>query len=284
VIKGNFWHDGRPGLVGGSAQSHRSLPMPALAAIPLALSRNDSIIKSHPNYKSAKSGGIEDAAILLRDLAFQFIVDTGRKYESDVIFVAPHAIEASGENAIPQALAECMAVITGGSSDKSIVQSERVFHTGADPMERLVARPHFDGDVQRGVKYALVDDVSTMGTTLAELSHFIQHRGGIVIGSVLLVNASRAGKFNPASKVITELERRHGNEIKNIFGISPEALTADEASYLIGFRTTDEIRNRVASSREKTNLRLHSKGIFRSSDAAQIEKPKILLFIKKGIK
>ena len=261
MTKGNFGHDGRPGLVGGSAPSHRTTPIPAVASVPFALSRSAQTIKAHPSYTAAKSGDIQAAGKLLRDLAFQFIVDTGRKFARDVIFVAPHAMEATGENALPQALAECMAVITGGRSDKSIVQQERVYHTGADPMERLISRPHFDGSVVSGAKYALVDDVSTMGTTIAELAHFIAHHGGVVVGSVLLVNASRAEKLAPSKKTVTELERRHHNGIEEIFGIRPSALTADEASYLVGFRTTDDIRNRVAAARQKTNLRLHSKGI-----------------------
>ena len=261
MTKGNFGHDGRHGFVGGSAQSHRTSPIPESASVPFSLSQTANTIKAHPSYAAAKSGDIHSAGRLLRDLAFQFIVDTGRKFKKDVIFVAPHAIESTGENAIPQALSECLSVVSGGCADKSIVQSERVYHTGADPMERLISRPHFDGHVVSGTCYALVDDVSTMGTTIAELSHFIQHHGGVVVGAILLVNASRAEKLSPAKKVITELERRHQNGIEEIFGIHTPALTADEATYLVGFRTTDEIRNRVSAARQKTNLRLHSKGI-----------------------
>ena len=281
MSSGNFRHNGRPGLVGRSSPNHRDSPIPELASIPIALSKTDATIKAHPSYKAAKAGSMQDAGQLLRDLAFQFIVDTGKRFGPEVIFVAPHAIEASGENAIPQALAECMAVITGGTSDKSIVQRARVYHTGADPMERIISRPSFDGQVIKGGKYALVDDVSTMGTTLAELANFIQHHGGVVVGAVLLVNASRAEKLSPTKKAVSELERRHENGIKEIFGIEPKALTADEATYLLGFRTTDAIRNRVASAREATNLRLHSKGICRPSVTSATNKPLILLLKKK---
>jgi len=169
-----------------------------------------------------------------------------------------------------------MAVVTGGTSDKIIVQRARVYHTGADPMERIISRPSFDGEVIKGGKYALVDDVSTMGTTLAELAHFIQHHGGVVVGAILLVNASRAEKLSPTKKAVTELERRHENGIEAIFGIQPKALTADEATYLLGFRTTDAIRNRVAAAREATNLRLHSKGICRPGSVSATSKPLIL--------
>jgi hypothetical protein len=43
-------------------------------------------------------------------------------------------------------------------------------------------------------------------------------------------------------------------------GIDPGALTANEASYLSGFRTAVELRNRAAKAAEEINLRLRAKG------------------------
>ena len=60
-----------------------------------------------------------------------------------------------------------------------------------------------------------------------------------------------------------KIQERYGHDIEAIFGIQPQALTADEAGYLIGFRTADEIRNRVAKARQETHLRLRAKGIRR---------------------
>jgi hypothetical protein len=42
--------------------------------------------------------------------------------------------------------------------------------------------------------------------------------------------------------------------------IDPGALTANEASYLSGFRTADELRNRAAKAAEEIDLRLRAKG------------------------
>jgi hypothetical protein len=66
-----------------------------------------------------------------------------------------------------------------------------------------------------------------------------------------------------AYHVINKTEKRFGNEITEIFGIVPTALTSNEARYIIGFRSADEIRNRIAKARKETNLRLRSKGIER---------------------
>lgn len=62
-------------------------------------------------------------------------------------FVAPHAKEVSG--------------------DTSVVQTDRVFHTGADPMERMAAHAEFEGVVVAGERFVLIDDVISMGGTLA---------------------------------------------------------------------------------------------------------------------
>jgi hypothetical protein len=109
-----------------------------------------------------------------------------------MIYVAPHAEEATGDNAIPRALAQAVAHVAAGGADDEIVQVTRVFHTGADPMERLNNRPEFDGLAQPGAGSVLVDDVTTMGGTLAGLAHYIQANGGRVMGTGVFVNASRS--------------------------------------------------------------------------------------------
>ena len=246
-----------------AAATIRTHPLPHAADKPCYLYTNDAALKGHADYKAAKAGNATAAGRLLRDLAADFIKDTARQFGDSVLFVAPHAREASGDNAIPQMLATALAIASGGRADENIVQRERVFHTGADPMERISLRPHFDGHVEPSANYVLVDDVSTMGTTIAELGHFIQSKGGQVGGVVLLVNASRTARLQPPKVTVRKIQERYGHDIEAIFGIQPQALTADEAGYLIGFRTADEIRNRVAKARQETHLRLRAKGIRR---------------------
>jgi orotate phosphoribosyltransferase len=59
-------------------------------------------------------------------------------------------------------------------------------------MERIANRAVFDGEVTPGGRYVLVDDVTVMGSTLADLANHIQRNGGDVIGAVVLVNAARS--------------------------------------------------------------------------------------------
>ena len=165
--------------------------------------------------------------------------------------------------AIPQVLAQACAMLAQSEADTDIVQVSRVFHTGADPMERMATRADFEGLVIPGKSHVLVDDVTTMGGTLAELANYIQIHGGIVSSVLVLANAGRLKNLIPSQSVIRKIQSRYGYEIEQILGIHAAALTANEANYLIGFRTTDEIRNRLAKAREETDRRLRSKGTAR---------------------
>jgi hypothetical protein len=82
------------------------------------------------------------------------------------------------------------------------------------------------------------------------------------MGSVVLVNAARSGKVIRSPKTIELLKRRLGDEIRSTFGIEPTALTREEAQYLIGYRTADELRNRTAAAKQARVERLRSKGIW----------------------
>jgi hypothetical protein len=228
---------------------------------PLFLFTTDAPLKAHPGYRAAKAGDADAAVSLVADLEAPLAPLVRSTFPPGLIYVAPHAIEATGDNAIPEILAGTLAGATGGASDGEIVQINRVFHTGADPMERLIARPIFGGTVARRGRYVLVDDVCTMGGTLAELADHIRAGGGEIAGAVVIVFASRTGRLAAAPKLLNELERRYGDEIRQAFGIDPQALTADEAAYLIGFRGADELRNRRAKAEKERTRRLRAKGL-----------------------
>ena len=222
---------------------------------------SDSALKVHAAYKWAKAGDSKSALTLILDLALTELFKHASRFGKDSIFVAPFAREASGDNAIPQVLSEVLAVLCGATADNEIVQVTKVYHTGADPMERLALRPVFDGPVQAGKKYILVDDVVSLGGTLAELAHYVQSKGGVVAGVVVMVNAGRQKPLVPNRKTVKTLKERFANEIIEIFGIHVEALTANEAQYLVGFRSADEIRNRLLKAKQEVDIRLRSKGI-----------------------
>ena len=230
----------------------------------LSLFGGDAGIKAHPCYGLAKAGDPKAALDLVIDLAVGWLYANEGRFSLPCIFVAPHAKEVSGDNAIPQTLATVCATIFKGMVDTTIVQTDRVYHTGADPMERIATRAQFEGDVLKGERYVLVDDVTNMGGTLAELSNFIQSHGGLVHDVVVLVNAGRNPSLVPQPRTLHLLKERFHHDIIKIFAIEPDALTANEAGYLVNFRSVDEIRNRLAKAEQEINRRLRSKGITRT--------------------
>lgn len=233
----------------------------------IALYESDASIKSHALYNRAKSGDPRAALNLVSDLALGWLFENESVFPAGSIYVSPHAREASGDNAIPQTLATICAAIFGGLVDREIVQTDKVYHTGADPMERMATRAQFDGEVSHGARYILVDDVTTMGGTLAELSNYIRVQGGLVSGVIVLVNAGRKAELAPDLNDVRIIRNRFENEFVEIFGIEPEALTANEARYLVGFRSLDELRGRLAKAEQEIDRRLRSKGISRSGIA-----------------
>ena len=241
-----------------------------LGTEPLFLFTRDALLKAHPAYRDAKAGDEKAALELVLDLAVAWLYVHRERFAPGLLFVAPHAQEATGDNAIPQTLAAVCATIYRGHVDTEIVQSDRVYHTGADPMERMVARAQFEGLVIPGAEYVLVDDVTNLGGTLAELASFIQVFGGVVRDVLVLVNAGRNAALVPARKFIQLIKERFNEEFTEVFGIDPDALTANEAQYLVGFQSIDALRNRFAKAEQEIDRRLRSKGIARATQGASL--------------
>jgi len=238
----------------------RYLPIPRDILV-FSLCKDYSKLKEHPEYQKAKAGYSQSALKLVSDFAWDEVKAISSRFGSHSIFVSPFARETSGDNAIPQVLSEVFAFLCGASVDTTLVQVTKVHHTGADPMQRLILRPEFEGPVQAGANYVLVDDVVNFGTTLAELAHYIQLKGGLVSDIAVMVNAGRNKSLSPDRQTLRILKERFANEIIEIFGINIDALTANEAQYLVGFRTSNEIRNRCLKAKKESHLRIRSKGI-----------------------
>jgi hypothetical protein len=183
------------------------------------------------------------------------------RFGADVIYAAPHAEEASGRNAIPRTMARYYAQATGASTDTGIVQSVRAFHTGANAIERLISRPLFDGPVEAGRRYVLVDDATVLGGTLAEMANHIRAGGGEVAGVVTLVNASRR-PHNALQKTRARLvESRFGDVIRQELGVESASLTDAAGFYLANFRNADSLRDRIVAARRQASGRRGEEGL-----------------------
>ena len=223
--------------------------------------RNHEPLRAHADYDAAKAGDMEAAVRLVGDLVQEETLDTARQRFAGAVFAPVLAEERTGDNAIPGAMAAMYANAADGSVETEIYQANRAYHTGANAMERMIARPIFAGPVQQGARYVIVDDVTTLGGTLAEMVNHVRQNGGEVIGVITLANASRSRILAPTDARIREIERRYGDDVREIFDIDPAALTADEAQYVLNFRDADALRARATAAQRQRGDRLRAKGV-----------------------
>lgn len=128
---------------------NREFAIPETAFI-LHLFEENTDLKSLNGYALAKAGDKEAALTLIGENVIPWLLTIKQQLPNNTTYIAPFAKEATGDNAIPQVLADACAMVSGGQVDTNIVQVTRVFHTGADPMERLSTRPTFEGEVAKG--------------------------------------------------------------------------------------------------------------------------------------
>jgi len=240
----------------------RSYPFPKEAGDPVHVFRDWATLKNHPEVELAKAGDVEAAGRLIKDIISPDVgAHLRERFSGNTYFAAPMALEASGENCIPGVLATYCASLVGGVHAEGIYQVNKVYHTGATAMERLLTRPSIEGDVLENANYVVVDDVTTLGGTIAEVADHIQRGGGKVVGSIVLVDASRTARIRASKKHMKIIEERFGDEIRNQFKIDPSGLTDSEATVLIAYRDVDQLRTRIAKAERERDQRLRSQGV-----------------------
>ncbi|WP_298724437.1 phosphoribosyltransferase [uncultured Ferrovibrio sp.] len=174
--------------------------------------------------------------------------------------VAVHAQESQGKNKIPMAYAEVLAAILKTYTDPGIVQSVVADHTNAASFyHRMVSPPTFDGYVESGAEYFIVDDTCTAGGTLANLRGYIESRGGIVVGisTLALPTPNLEYDISLAQHTLARLKYRHpelDNLCRQEFNHGIECLTEGEAGHFYAAPSTDTIRNRLAEARRDLNI------------------------------
>ena len=160
-------------------------------------------------YNAAKSGDREAAFELISKLSeskavaekiSKLVVDY-----PDAIVTYPHAVEASGKNAIPAAWAVKLAS-EGLKVGDNIVCINQPMHTGASDESRLVRRARFAGDVEKGGKYILLDDQVSSGATLRDMKDYIESQGGEVVQIVGMTASMGGHKIAPSEEHINRLQ------------------------------------------------------------------------------
>jgi len=212
--------------------------------------------KEHKRYNEAKKNGNNDAALqLVKDIVPQDKLEELRGIigGSRALILPVHAIEEFGTNKIPAAFAYYLAVNLGLELCDDIVQANKPQRTDKGAFYRLSQYPFFDGDVQQGQKYVILDDTVAMGGTLASLRGYIENKGGHVMLAVALTGHDGAASLNIKEVMLKAIQDKHGDELdewwKCEVGFGVDKLTQGEAGHLKKAPSVEEIRNRILEDR-----------------------------------
>jgi hypothetical protein len=219
-----------------------------LMQIETSLHTNISNLKKDAaNYDAAKAGDI---------VAAQKVVDRVVKEEKiknlpkDATVVPVISMESTGQNMLPLAYAAKISQVNGNKIDVGIVQSFKSYHTGASPAGRLLRPVFFEGPVNPGEKYIIVDDVATSGATMSALAAHIKENGGIVEAISVLAQGRFAGLAKADPGIVKKLEDKFGKEKLTKFvedyGLSDntESLTQGQAVRLLKYGSLNRIREK----------------------------------------
>lgn len=228
-----------------------------------AASPNVTIFTSLPFIKSkyedlhhrAKSGDKEAANQLVSEVASPEKFQKIGLDHSDAILLPVIADEALGHNQLPMQLAAYASKASGLEVCTDIYQSVRARHTGASKIERFLRVPQFNGPVERGRKYVIIDDHSTQGSTISSLRQYIKDNGGLVVGYATL-SASAGGTMPEISKEMLASLREKDKDgkleeaVRTAYGFPRgfEDLTHGQARFLSVASNAEEVKRNVFES------------------------------------
>jgi len=213
-----------------------------------------NVVKQHPMYAAAKSGDSDAALQLVRDTLSSKALDALRAFAdlSNPVLMPVHALEDTGVNAIPFALAEELASRLQWRVETTVVQANLVGHTGASGFHRLANQAYFQGSVTAGSNYVLVDDFVGQGGTLANLRGHLLTGGAGVVGATVLTGKLHSVKLALLPETLADLRSKHGQELEAWwharFGHAFDGLTESEARYLFRTPNADRVRDRIVTA------------------------------------
>jgi len=233
------------------------IPRVALTGMPdVAILAGEQQIKNDSDYAAAKAGNAVAAGQLVdRFISPQAIAQVKVLVgNARPILLPVHALEVTGINEIPIALAQRLASELGLEADLSVIQDNTVGHTGASGYQRLANPALFSGSVTAQTDYLIVDDFIGQGGTVANLMGFVEASGGCVIGVTTLTGRPYSAKLAPEPSLIQAVRDKHGNDLETWwqreFGYGFDCLTQSEARYLERSPDADTIRKRVVEARQ----------------------------------
>lgn len=201
-----------------------------------------SVLNNHADYLAAKRGDEVAALKLAQELmtyeVFEGIVAYAQSLGLASMTVLPViAVEATGYNKIPLALAKVIERRLGWPLCVQIFQAQRVHRTQMDGLNRLFHRPAFSGayDAQTS-PLLLLDDTLTQGGTFAALEAHATSQGLVVGGAMALTGKLYSAPLRLDAELLDLIEEKYDDDFKEAFaaycGYDFRELTQSEARAL----------------------------------------------------
>lgn len=194
------------------------------------------------------------------------------KLKSDhpnAIVTYPHRDAISNGNVLGQVYADFLQDVVKFEKNDSIFMINRPKHTDASKDSRLLKRARFEGDVEPGREYIIVDDHITMGCTVRDMKDYIESKGGKVVAvSTLTKSMGDAASLVPTEEDINSLiELGVTNEQLKEFGITDDInnLTRGESRHL---RVLSKSGRNRRGSQKSTSFKRKDEGHIPSSGKA----------------
>lgn len=213
---GNFGHSGRPGKIGGSGDKETASEPKSGNGwgenFPkVCVQTNGKTMKSHPDYQAAKHGDYEAAKRMAKDLVKEPRMKQIADAYPDAI-IAPICSKGDGHNQIPVAYADMFKGL-GMEVEHDIQITSKANRTGESELNRLLSSNEICGNVEKGRKYVIVDDVVTSGASINEYRKYIEGKGGnVVAATTMCMGQAGSNQIAPKKETIEKALEKHGYE------------------------------------------------------------------------
>jgi hypothetical protein len=212
-----------------------------------------SEVSTHPWYAAARSGDVDAAALLVADMLSGPVTDQLAELGAGraPLLACVHGQKTEGLNVLPAVLAQGLELLLGWEVDGELVQANIVDHVGDLGFNHLACQAAFDGRVEAGRAYVLVDDFIGQGGTIANLRGHILRGGGAVLGATVLTGNASSARLVPEPAALLELKDKHGtieSWWKRYFGFGFDCLTASEVGFLASNSDSEYIQARIEAA------------------------------------
>lgn len=147
---------------------------------PVVNHTTSAVARHHPDFKAAKHGDFQAALRLVDELVKDEKIAMIARQFPNAHIIYNHKIQGDGINMIPAAYAVRFSAI-GMTVEHDIIAVTDVSHTNASDISRISKRMRFEGYVNRGTDYILLDDFITSGAELRDLRDYVNSQGGNVV-------------------------------------------------------------------------------------------------------